>query len=56
MDDDRENNDNEFCYEEQEFKTEVKGFERAGGGVRSDVNLKMVINPYERFKIIIAIV
>lgn len=51
-----DDDDGEFQEEVQEFKTEIKGFERAGGGIRSDVNLKLVSNPYERFKIIVTAV
>jgi hypothetical protein len=40
--------------EEQQFVAGVKQFELAGGGLRSDVNLKSVKNPVERFRIIIA--
>lgn len=40
--------------EEQQFVAGIKQFELAGGGIRSDVNLKSVKNPHERFRIIIA--
>ena len=40
--------------EEQKFVASAKQFELAGGGIRSDVNLKSVKNPQERFRIIVA--
>jgi len=40
--------------EEQKFVASAKQFELAGGGIRSDVNLKSVKNPHERFRIIVA--
>ena len=40
--------------EEQQFVAGAKQYELAGGGIRSDVNLKSVKNPHERFRIIIA--
>ena len=44
--------DEEWGEERQEFQTERKGFERGGGGIRIDVNLRMISNPYEKFRII----
>lgn len=40
--------------DEQKFVAGAKQFELAGGGIRSDVNLKSVKNPHERFRIIVA--
>lgn len=40
--------------DQQQFVAGAKQYELAGGGIRSDVNLKSIKNPQERFRIIIA--